>query len=218
MCLLGTSAWLSPVLQQLLREEPRLEFVGRGESAEAALELIERGRPELLVVEEPAASQIGEGFYAAAQSRSPRLRMLVVSARPDELLSLSALPPGVSGYLAGNDWPERLVTALLELSRDRPYFSQRLNDHLLRQALRDESFALGSPVDVLSDRELEVLEKLGRRSHVREVAQELRLSVKTIETHRSNIARKLDLPSGAAVTAFAATWLAQQGLVAQPDP
>lgn len=188
---------------------------------EEALQRLARKGADVLLFETGMDGDGWESFLREVREISPATRILAVAPQAHAITGLRALQAGAHGYLSGENWSAKLREALETVAQNRLYLTGRLNDHLLRCALREEAWALGSPVDLLSDRELEVLEKLGRRRGVREVALELRLSVKTVETHRSNIARKLGLDSGAAVAEFGAAWLAGQGLgapVAQDDP
>jgi len=103
-----------------------------------------------------------------------------------------------------------VLAALRKVLKGEVYVSEKFSERLIFKAIQSIDGGLGSPVDKLSDRELEVLELLGRGFGTREIANELHLSVKTIETHRAHIKEKLGFKDAGEMVRFSIDWVAQE--------
>jgi DNA-binding NarL/FixJ family response regulator len=123
----------------------------------------------------------------------------------EALFAERALRAGARGYIMKQEAIDGLVHAIREVLAGRRYVSQRMSQHLLERLGKD-STVTGSRLGNLTDRELEVFELIGRGSSTAAIADRLHVSVKTVETYRSNIKTKLDLKDAIDLIRFAATW------------
>jgi DNA-binding NarL/FixJ family response regulator len=126
----------------------------------------------------------------------------------ESLYALRALRAGAQGYVMKQEALENVINAIREVLAGRPYLSHDMSAKLIT------NFASGSnqanPTDKLSDRELEILELIGKGRDVHEIARALHISAKTVETHRAHIKEKLNLKNARQVTRFAVQWLESQ--------
>lgn len=136
----------------------------------------------------------------------PTVRVLVLSAHPEDQWAVRALRAGASGYLTKDHSPDQLVEAVRRVHRGGRYVSPTLAERL---ASRLGAEFAGAPHEQLSDREFEVLRRLGAGHTVKEVAAELRLSPKTVSTYRTRLMEKL----GVATNADLVRYVSQHGLV-----
>jgi DNA-binding NarL/FixJ family response regulator len=123
----------------------------------------------------------------------------------EALFAERALRAGARGYIMKQEAIDGLVHAIREILAGRRYVSQRMSQHLLERLGKD-STVTGSRLGNLTDRELEVFELIGRGLSTAAIADRLQVSVKTVETYRSNIKTKLDLKDATDLIRFAATW------------
>jgi DNA-binding NarL/FixJ family response regulator len=143
------------------------------------------------------------------RTAAPALRVLVLTMHPEDQFAARALRAGASGYLTKSRTPDELLEAVTRIARGGRFITAALADRLA--ALLDGSFA-AAPHDKLSDREMEVLLLLGGGRSVKQVAEQLRLSVKTVSTFRMRLMRKLQFTSNADIVQYVTrAGLQQQG-------
>jgi DNA-binding NarL/FixJ family response regulator len=140
------------------------------------------------------------------KARYPETRMLVISMHDESLFAERALRAGALGYLNKSEAPEQFIKAIHQVLRGEIYLSGGMTSRMLRQIVVGGDCE-GSPVENLSDRELEVFELLGGGLTISQIAERLHRSVKTVEAHRERIKRKLELKSSAELTRHAFLWL-----------
>lgn len=182
---------------QLLGAEPGLEICGEAADAATGMKLVFDTEPDLVLID--ISLQNGHGLELCKQIRAwneqgdRNIRMLVVSAHDEELYAERALHSGASGYLNKGETAQRLLQAIRRVLRGRVYLSQTITDRVLTRLMTGHYEDSQSPIETLSDRELEVLELIGKGLTTREVADNLHLSPKTVETYRENLKQKLNL-------------------------
>ncbi len=183
-----------------------LEVCGEADNSADALTLIERIRPDLLIMDLSLEDGIGLELIKQIRSRFAAVRMLVYSMHDEKLFAERALRAGAQGYVSKNEGLDVLVAAIDKVKRGKVHLSERMTEEVLdRRVGAGEDGGLPSPRD-LSDRELEVFEALGRGQSTREVAAKLNLSIKTVESHRENIKRKLGLKKNVELLQQAFQW------------
>jgi DNA-binding NarL/FixJ family response regulator len=195
---------------QLLRAELDLMVCGEADSAPAALDAMREHRPDLAVIDISLPGTNGIELIKLMRAEQPKLPVLVLSIHDESLYALRALRAGARGYVQKGEALEHLVTAIRKILEGEVYVSPRFSERLVFKAIHALEGGLGSPVDQLSDRELEVLQLLGKGYGTREIASELHLSVKTIETHRAHIKEKLGLKDAGEMVRFAIDWVARE--------
>jgi DNA-binding NarL/FixJ family response regulator len=152
----------------------------------------------------------GIELLKAMRAQEPKLLMLVLSMHDESLYAERALRAGARGYVMKGEAPDDVMAALRKVLRGGLHLSPAMGMQVVRKFVDGQEQPVASPVQSLSDRELEVLQLIGRGLGTRQVAEELRLSVKTIESHRAHIKEKLNLRTAPAMVRFAVEWVAQQ--------
>ncbi len=190
---------------------PGVEICGEAASAPAALDAMRRLEPDVALVDISLPGANGLELTKSMLSERPKLRIIVLSMHDESLYALRALKAGARGYVMKSEASGSIVAALTKVSSGSIYVSTRYAEQLIYKAVQSLESGSGSPVDGLSDRELEVLQHLGQGKGTRTVAAELGLSVKTIETHRAHIKEKLGLRDAAELVRFATDWVTHEG-------
>lgn len=191
---------------QLLSDEEDLVVCGEAESAAEGLRLVGELAPDLVVIDLSLKGTSGLELIKQVRSRRPDLPMLVCSMHDESLFAERALRAGAQGYIGKREAPEDLVTAARAVLAGERYLSPRFAARLEAAGLGPRE-DLPEPVAVLSDRELEVFELIGRGHGTREIAERLGLAVKTVETYRENIKEKLLIESAPELARRAVTWV-----------
>jgi DNA-binding NarL/FixJ family response regulator len=196
-------------LRTLISSEPDLEVCGETDNIPTALTLVEQGCPDIVLVDISLKGGSGIELIKQITARCPSLRILVVSMHDESLFAERALRAGALGYINKDEAINKGVDAIRQVLSGKVYLSDRMTEHMLGvMANRDR--ADGSPLANLSDRELEVFEQIGHGVGTREIAEQLMLSVKTIETYRENIKRKLVLQTNTELIRRAVQWVLEQ--------
>jgi DNA-binding NarL/FixJ family response regulator len=196
-------------LRRLLEAEPDLQICGEADSARKVFDKIEAAAPELAIVDISLPGPSGLEVIKGLKSRFPDLRILVLSMHDEALYAERSLRAGARGYVMKQAPTESLLTAVRRVLRDEIYLSQALSSQLLGVFVSQKAVP-GSVLQKLSDRELEIVRLIGKGSTTGEVASELGISSKTVESHRGNIRRKLNLRSGSQLMRFALTHAEEQ--------
>lgn len=197
-----------PLLRQgitrVLMDEPDLEVVGQAATVEEALDATRELEPDAVVLD--LALGDDDGFDAISRLRRAdgRPPILVLSMFDELVYAERCLRAGASGYVMKEEASETLVKAIRTVLQGDVAVSPAVRDRLAR---RLAGTAAEGPVDSLTDRELQVFRMVGEGRSTREVAEALQLSVKTIETHRSKIMRKLELENATQLLHRAVTWM-----------
>ncbi|MEM1118155.1 MAG: response regulator transcription factor [Bacteroidota bacterium] len=189
-----------------LGDEPDFEVVGQAADAEEALDVVERLAPDLVVVDISLPGMGGLELVKHLQSVHPEMRTLVVSRHDEELYAERAVRAGAKGYVSKLQAGEKIVEAVRTVLRGGIYLSEAVKDKMLFGAASGRA-PMASPLEVLSDRELEVFEMTGRGVETKEVAERLHLSVKTVESYRARIKTKLGLTNSTELIAHAVRWV-----------
>ena len=192
--------------ESLIRLEPDLSLVGSASTAEEALSQIESLQPSVAVLDLQLPGVSGVELIKRIAALELPTRMLVVSAHEENLYGERALRAGAQGYLMKHESARYVVEAIRKVGRGGLYLSDTLQARLVGGWLGSEDRP-SLPVDRLTDRELEVFRLIGQGSTTREIAEALGLSPKTIESHRVNLKRKLDVESIPELIQRAVVWV-----------
>lgn len=187
----------------MIRNEPDLEFCCESDSADEALVLARDSQPDLVIVDLTLTEGSGLELIKRLTNRDPAPRILVCSMHDESLFAQRALDAGASGYINKHEATSHIIDAIRRVLAGRVYLSERM---LQRRDDRPDA-----SVHQLSDRELEVLGLIGQGLGPSRIAGQLHISIKTVETHRENIKKKLRLASGNELTRYAMQWLLEQG-------
>lgn len=195
---------------QLLTGEPDLEVRAEASSSQEALGQLRRHEFDLAVVDiglEGSAN--GIELTKSIKAEQPMLPVLVLSMHDETLFAERALRAGARGYLMKREALDNFISAVRALLRGEIFISDQMSKRMLFAHLHGAGSAT-SPIDRLTDRELEILQLLGEGHELPQIAQELHISSKTVEAHRAHIKEKLDFKNAREVARFAVTWVNQQ--------
>jgi len=193
-------------LQRLIAGEPDLAVCCEAGTMAEALEQLALHKPDLAIVDVSLPDGNGLDLVKRVRARSPQTRVLVASMHDEDLLAERALRAGAMGYINKQEAAEQVIEAIRQILTGRIYASERVTERLLRGVAGQPDNAGHSPVECLSNRELEVFDLIGRGLTTGEIADRMHLSVKTIETYRANIKKKLHLKSAAELSRSAIQW------------
>jgi len=200
-----------PVFRQGLKfvvgQDPEFIVCGEADSAPTAMTEFRKLQPALVVLDVSMPGINGIELIKMILAEAPKTPILVVSMHDETLYALRSLKAGARGYVMKAEAMTSVAAALRRIASGKTYVSASFGEQLIFKAIQSINEGMGSPVDVLSDRELEVLEKLGKGLSTRAIAEEMHLSPKTIETHRAHIKEKLMFKDGTAMARFAVDWV-----------
>lgn len=196
-------------LEQLINSsDDAFHVCGEASDAAEGMMVIRQLKPDLAIVDLSLPGANGIEMIKNIRAEFPNLPVLILSMHDESLYALRGLRAGAQGYVMKQEALENVIIAIREVLAGRPYLSHDMSAKLIT------NFASGTdqanPTDKLSDRELEILELIGKGRDVREIATTLHISAKTVETHRAHIKEKLNLKNARQVTRFAVQWLEGQ--------
>jgi DNA-binding NarL/FixJ family response regulator len=197
---------------QLINNEKDLVVVGEAEDAAKALTTIEVARPDVVLIDISLRGASGIELLKNIKARFPKLLVLVLSMHDESVYAHRALRAGASGYIMKQEATENVLTALRKVLRGEVYLSERLGTRMLNTLVGGRSTGAASPIEGLSDRELEVFSLIGQGHGTRPIAEKLHLSVKTIESHRAHIKEKLNLQAATELVHHAIQWVQSERL------
>ena len=190
----------------LISNHDDFEICGEADNAQRGLQVMREQTPHIALVDISLPGTDGLELIKLMLAEQPKLRILVVSMHDESLYALRSLRAGAKGYLMKAEALEQIMAALRKITAGDIYVTPRFSERLVFKAIQSLEGGMGSPVDRLSDRELEVLRLLGKGLGTRDIARTLHLSVKTIETHRAHIKEKLGFKEAAEMIRFAIDW------------
>jgi len=191
-------------LRALLSFDDEFEVAGEATDGQEALRQVEQLRPELLLLDLSLPRMNGTEVIREIKHRRLPTRILVLTVHADESQVYGALKAGADGYLLKTAGSDELTMAIRSVLAGRSYLSPSVSRGVIEGYLEDRGSGRPAPSwKQLSKRERQVLKRIAEGAKNREVAKELSISIKTVEKHRANLMRKLDLHNTAALTAFA---------------
>lgn len=194
----------------LVEAEMDLEVCGESGNAMHALEHIPETGPDLVIVDLTLEGMGGLELIKRIQAEWPDLPILVVSMHDESLYADRALQAGARGYIMKSEVEAEVVKAIRRILDGGVFLSEELSNKILLQYTGASIDDRGTPLDQLSDRELEVFEYMGRGLTTREIAEELMLSPKTIDSYRTRVKEKLAVDSNAELIRRAVVWVESQ--------
>ncbi len=197
-------------LVKLLEDEPSLAVCGTVGTAADALTFLRQQRCDAAVVDISLPGANGIELVKQILAEHAGLPILLVSMHDESVYALRALRAGALGYVMKRDAPTAIVDALGKILSGQIAVSPAFGEQLIYRMARGNAVGEGSPIDCLSDRELEVLHLVGEGQNSHQIASSLHLSVKTIETHRLHIKEKLGFKSAGEMVRFAMDWYREQ--------
>lgn len=205
-----------PVMRQgmaaIINEEPDLVVCGEADGVRTAIAAATQTRPDVALVDLSVTDGDGLELIRDFKNRFPDLRTLVLSMFDETVYAERALRAGAGGYVMKAEAATTVMAAIRTVLKGQTYLSPRMSTKLTPPLSRERSERAATPapdatkppgLDRLSDRELQVLRCVGRGMSTREVAEELFISVKTVETHREHLKQKLNLVTSGELLRYA---------------
>jgi DNA-binding NarL/FixJ family response regulator len=191
-------------LKSLLGSIEDLEIVGEASDGLEAIRCVENERPELLLLDLSMPKMNGISVIRDLKSRFPETRILVLTIHDSEDYILESFHAGLDGYCLKDANHSELLSAIRAVLHGKKYLSPSISEKVLEGFLDDrKTFKTRSSWDMLTQREREVVKLVGEGYKNKEISDYLCISVKTVEKHRSNIMRKLDIHTSSGLTAVA---------------
>lgn len=200
-------------LSDLVNGEDDLTVCGEAEDAPGALTGIDKTSPDLVIADMSLRGSSGIELIKNVKVLHPNLPILVLSMHDENIYAQRVLRAGAKAYVMKQDAAERVMQAIRKILKGEIYVSEKVGSQMLQQIVRGHSPTESSPVDRLSDRELEVVQLIGRGRTTREIAKVLNVSIKTIESHRAHLKEKLDLKNATELVQFCVQWVEQENAV-----
>lgn len=195
-------------IADFINSEPDLEVAGQAGTMQEAMAQAAKLKPGLVIVDVSLDGNNGIELMKNMSSRWSNMPILAYSMHDEAIYAERALRAGAKGYVMKQAAPEMLLMAIRQILKGKIYLSDQISDRLLGKLVGAgaSDAAMTSPVEKLSDRELEVLELLGKGMSTAQIADKLCLSVKTIETYREHLKQKLGLANGQELLRYAIEW------------
>jgi len=204
-----------PIVRQGLRRmisgEDDLEVCAEAATVREARQAIREHAPDVVVVDISLREGDGIELIRDVRAHHPSLPMLVLSMHDETVYAERLIAAGANGYIMKQAASDQLITALRRVLGGGLYVSEAIGARMLRKFAAGGAWLTASPIDRLSNRELQVLQMIGRGLSSREIADALNLSVKTVESHRQRIKRKLDLATNAQLVQYSVNWVTGRG-------
>ncbi len=195
----------------LIKGQKDFTVCGEISDSKLAISTVQKTNPDVIILDLSLNGTNGIEVLKNLKVQFPKIKVLILSMHDETVYAPRALRAGALGYIMKQEPPENVIAALRKVLTGQVYISEKMGAKLLN-SFSGKRDALGSPMETLSDRELEVFNLLGQGTGTRDIALKLHLSVKTIESHRAHIKEKLNLESGAQLVRHAIQWASSESM------
>lgn len=193
-------------LATILNHENDLQVCGQAEDAAGALEAIARLEPDIAIVDISLKKSDGIDLTKTLKARYPDIAVIVLSVHDESVYAERVLLAGAQAYLMKDAVSDHIVKAVRRVLRGEIYVSDAVSNKFLHIIAGDKAGAIKTSIENLSDREFETFRLIGQGFKASQIAAQLHLSVKTIETYRSRIKEKLGLDNAAQLLQYSISW------------
>jgi DNA-binding NarL/FixJ family response regulator len=201
-------------LAGVLAREKNVSVVGQANHARQAMSAIEKLKPDLVLLDLSLPDKSGLEFVKDLRAVYPDMGVLVISMHDETLYAERVLRAGANGYVMKEEGPEKILQAIRQVLGRQTYVSSRMSSRILNSLSNGKTSS--SPISRLTDREFEIFRLIGDGHDSRDIARQLGVSSKTVDTHRSHIKEKLRLASGMELICYAVRWVQTQPAVSEP--
>jgi DNA-binding NarL/FixJ family response regulator len=191
----------------IIEQDKSLEVCGEATEGTEALEKIKTLKPDLVIVDITLPGMSGIELTKRLRALLPPVRILILSMHKESLYAERALRAGANGYIMKKESGEELILAIGKILQGQTYISKQFNEQLLQKVVGSGRQVEKFSMDLLSDREIEVFQRVGQGFGTRQMAEEMGISVKTVEAHKEHIRSKLNLNTNADLVQHAIHWV-----------
>jgi DNA-binding NarL/FixJ family response regulator len=192
-------------MAELINKQPDLAVCGEADSTSDALSAVTRLKPDIVLADITLKNSDGVELIRSLRLQQPQLPILVVSMHDESLNAEQVLRAGAKGYIMKDQAIVNVLVAIRRVLGGKIYLSDEMTSRMLQSNVEGTKGA--SPVETLSERELQVFRLIGQWCRTRKIAEQLHLSIKTVEYYRKKIKEKLNLGSGTELTHYATQWI-----------
>ena len=193
-------------LTNLVRQQPDFEVCGEAEDAPRALQGIAETKPDVAIVDISLKDASGIELIKNLKAFQPGLAVVVLSMHDEMFYAERALRAGAQGYIMKREATQKIIGGIRQVLAGKLYMSEQLAGVLARRFVSGRLAASASPVERLSDRELEVFQLLGQGYETRQVAEAIHVSMKTVQAYCARIKEKLNLSNATELLREAVRW------------
>jgi DNA-binding NarL/FixJ family response regulator len=191
-------------IRSLLEKSSDVKVIGEASDGREALDLCRTLRPDVVLADVEMRNLNGIEAARQIQDEFPQTKVIMLSMHSDRQYVLESLRAGALGYVLKDAAPNELLTAIQNVAEGRRYLSPSLSDLVIEDyARRGNGAATAGELEALSPREREVLQLVAEGNSSAQIAERLRISIRTVDTHRFSLMRKLEIHSVAGLTKFA---------------
>lgn len=198
-------------VKALVNQQLNLEVCGEADSAPQALQMVTDFRPNLIILDISLPQTNGIELTKQIKALVPEVPILVVSMHDEALYAERAVRAGAMGYVMKEEAGDKVATALQHLLRGEMYLSTKMKQRMLHRFVNKRGEGAEFAIDTLSNREMEVFRLIGNGFSTRQIASQLGLSAKTIDSYREHLKVKLGLDNGADLIRHAIQWVRMEG-------
>jgi DNA-binding NarL/FixJ family response regulator len=199
-----------PIVRQglalMINRESDVMVCGEAETAQAAVQAIPTIKPDILIVDISLNGPDGLDLLKDVRTRYPELPVLILSMHDESIYAERALRAGAQGYIMKQEATEKVLVALRRILNHEIYVSERIANRMLQRYIGSRDPSRPPSISDLTDRELEVFRLIGEGHSTRRIAEELHISVKTVESYQAHIKEKLSLRSARELVQHAIQW------------
>jgi len=193
-------------LKELINNQKDLKVIGSSDDWHVALEQVKKQQPDLIMLDVTLKDANGIEVLKNLKIHVPNIKILMLSMHDENLYAMRSLKAGAQGYIMKQEAVEKVLGAIRQVIAGEVYLSESMSKRTMFQLLGRGGSRTGSPLEDLSDRELEVFTLIGQGCTTRQIAEKLHLSIKTVETHRAHIKEKLNLKNSTELVQHAIHW------------
>jgi DNA-binding NarL/FixJ family response regulator len=194
-------------LAELINREVDMTFCGEAEDSPSAMKAITQVKPDLVIVDISLKGYNGIELIKNIKAFDSKIQVLVLSMHDESVYAMRVLKAGAKAYVMKQEVVDKVMEAVRRIRAGKVFVSERVASRMLDQVVVGGDPAPDSPVDLLSDRELEIVNMIGSGLPTREIAAKLHISIKTVESHRARIKEKLNLQNAIQLVQFCVRWV-----------
>jgi DNA-binding NarL/FixJ family response regulator len=199
-------------ISSIIQMEPDLEVCGEAEDQTSAMNLVSKEHPDLVLVDISLKNSNGLNLLKEISQNHPKILTLAVSMHDEYTYAVRCLKAGAKGYIMKQEGTEKILEAIRCVLTGKTYLSDLMTQTTVEQLGAGRAPTGSNPVDVLSNRELELFQLTGQGKEISQIAKIMNISPRTVEVHRSHIKKKLGLRTSTDIFQMAYEWLRQNGI------